>query len=42
MKHDLFEFNMEDMTWSDRAWRIAVLLFCIGALAYDLWVGRPG
>lgn len=42
MKHDIFEFNMANMTWQDRAWRIALLLACIGALAYDLMVGRPG
>lgn len=42
MKHDLFEFCMDNMTWSDRAWRVALLLFCIGALVYDLMVGRPG
>ena len=42
MKHDLFEFNMTDMTWADRAWRIALLLALIAVLAYDLFVGRPG
>lgn len=42
MKHDLFEFNAEGMTWADRAWRIVFLLSIIGACAYDLLVGRPG
>lgn len=40
MKHDLFEFH--GLTRGERAWRIAFLLFCIGALAYDLFIGRPG
>ena len=42
MKHDPFEYRPLEMTWWDKAWRIALLLFCIGALAYDLLVGRPG
>jgi hypothetical protein len=42
MKHDLFEFNAQDMTWADRAWRVVFLLSIIAACAYDLFVGRPG
>lgn len=42
MKHDLFEFNMTNMTWYDRAWRVILLVFLIGVLMYDLFVGRPG
>lgn len=42
MKHDIFEFNAEGMSWADRAWRVAFLLACIGVAAYDLFVGRPG
>lgn len=42
MKHDIFEFNAIGMTWRDRAWRVAFLLFCVGVLAYDLFIGRPG
>lgn len=41
MKHDIFEFNAENMTWSDRAWRIALLLIFIGVALLDLYVWRP-
>lgn len=40
MKHDLFEFNAEGMTLSQRAWRIGLLLACIAATALDLFVWR--
>lgn len=42
MKHDLFEFNMKDMTHSERFFRVLFLLAVIGVLAYDLLIGRPG
>lgn len=42
MRYDLFEFRSLEMRWYDKAWRVAVLVFCIGVLAYDLFVGRPG
>lgn len=41
MKHDIFEFSAVDMTPSQRAWRIALLLACIAVLALDLFVWRP-
>lgn len=41
MKHDLFDFNPTEMTWWDRAWRIAFLVFTIGVLLADLFVWRP-
>ena len=42
MKHDLFEFNMEHMTWGQRAWRVLFLLSVIGVTLMDLLVWRPG
>jgi hypothetical protein len=42
MKHDIFEFCISEMRWYAIAWRVALVLFCIGVLAYDLLVGRPG
>lgn len=42
MKHDIFEFNMRDMTTADRVWRVLFLLALLAVLAYDLLVGRPG
>lgn len=41
MKHDLFEFNAEGMTFGDRAWRVLFLLACIAVCSLDLWVWRP-
>jgi len=41
MRHDIFEFNATEMTWYDRAWRIALLTFVIGVLLMDLFVWRP-
>jgi hypothetical protein len=41
MKHDIFEFGRH-MGWTAIVWRVALLLFCVGALAYDLFIGRPG
>ena len=41
MKHDLFEFSCEGMTWPQKAWRIAFLLLCIGMLMYDMFIWRP-
>ena len=41
MKHDIFEFNAENMTFGDRAWRIALLLTLIGVALLDLFVWRP-
>ena len=40
MKHDIFEFDMTDMTWSDRAWRIVFLVSVIGILSADLFYWR--
>jgi hypothetical protein len=40
MKHDIFEFNAEGMTFADRAWRVAFLLSCIGVTAMDLFFWR--
>lgn len=40
MKHDLFEFH--GLTRGELAWRIALLVFFIAVLAYDLLIGRPG
>lgn len=40
MKHDLFEFNAEGMTFADRAWRALFLLGCIALCSLDLWVWR--
>lgn len=42
MKHDIFEFCMNNMTTGQRAWRIALLVCLVAVLAYDLFVGRPG
>jgi hypothetical protein len=42
MNYDIFELRGIGMTWYDRAWRVALLLGCIGALLYDMFVGRPG
>lgn len=40
MKYDIFEYHYE-MTWWDKAWRIAFLLVIIGVLGMDLLVWRP-
>jgi hypothetical protein len=42
MKHDLFEFNMENMTYGQRAWRVIFLVCVIGVALMDLLVWRPG
>lgn len=42
MKHDIFEFNMKDMSTADRVWRVLFLLALLAVLAYDLFIGRPG
>ena len=42
MKHDIFEFNMHDMTRGQRAWRVLLLLTIIGVALMDLLVWRPG
>lgn len=41
MRHDIFEFDAKDMTWQDRAWRIAFLLSLIAVLVMDLMYWRP-
>lgn len=41
MKHDLFEFSMEEMTFADKFWRIVFLIFAIGVLMLDLIFWRP-
>ena len=40
MKHDIFEFNAEGMTFVDRAWRAAFLAACIVVTALDVFVWR--
>ena len=40
MKHDPFEFH--GLTRGELASRIALLVFFIAVLAYDLFIGRPG
>lgn len=40
MKHDLFDFNAEGMTFADRAWRVLFLLGCIAVTLLDLFVWR--
>ena len=40
MKHDPLDFQ-HDMTWYDRAWRIALLIACVIVLCLDLFVWRP-
>ena len=42
MKHDLFEFNMDRMTWGDRAVRVIFLSALIAILVADLFYWRPG
>ena len=42
MKHDIFEFNMHEMTRGQRAWRVLFLLSIIGVVLMDLLVWRPG
>lgn len=42
MRHDIFEFSMENMTRGQRAWRVAFLLFCLSMAMMDLLVWRPG
>lgn len=41
MKHDIFDFNAEGMTFADRAWRVAFLLSCAAVSLLDLFVWRP-
>lgn len=41
MKHDVFEFNAEGMTFTDRAWRVAFLAACVAVTLLDLFVWRP-
>lgn len=41
MKHDLFDFFAQDMTWAQRAWRVAFLLAAIAVVLMDLLVWRP-
>lgn len=41
MKHDIFEFNAADMTWTDKAVRAIFLLALIGILLADLFIWRP-
>lgn len=40
MKHDIFDFH-HDMTWAQRMWRIAFLVFAIAVLVADLFFWRP-
>jgi hypothetical protein len=39
MKYDLFEFH-PDMTASQIAWRLALLIVAVGTLALDLFFWR--
>lgn len=41
MRHDIFEFTTEGMTFIERAWRVAFLLAVIAVCALDLFVWRP-
>lgn len=41
MRHDIFEFNAEGMTFADRAWRVLFLAACIAVALLDLFVWRP-
>jgi len=41
VKHDIFEFNAETMTFADKAWRVVFLLVCICTLLADLFIWRP-
>lgn len=41
MRHDIFEFDAKEMTWHDRAWRIALLAILVGVLLMDLLIWRP-
>lgn len=41
MKHDIFEFNTTDMTWQDKAARVAFLLALVAVLLCDLFIWRP-
>ena len=42
MKHDIFEFNMKDMTRGQRLVRVVFLLTVLGVLAMDLMYWRAG
>ena len=42
MRYDLFELRGLEMRWYDRAWRVAVLVFCIAVLLADLFYWRAG
>lgn len=42
MKHDLFEFNMKDMTHRQRVGRVLFLASLMVVLLMDLLVWRPG
>jgi hypothetical protein len=41
MKHDPFEFFAPDMTWMQRAWRVAALVAVVVVLLADVFVWRP-
>ena len=41
MKHDIFEFNITDMTWAEKAVRVIFLLAVMGVLLADLFIWRP-
>jgi hypothetical protein len=41
MKHDLFEFFAQDMTWTQRASRVAFLAAIVAVLLLDILVWRP-
>lgn len=40
MKHDIFEFNAENMTVADKLWRVLFLLSIIAVLIADLFFWR--
>jgi hypothetical protein len=40
MKHDLFEFSAENMTFADKAYRVIFLCTAIAVLIADLFFWR--
>lgn len=42
MRHDIFEFSMDEMTGWDKFWRVILLSAVIAILVADLFYWRPG
>jgi len=40
MKHDIFEFNAENMTVADKLWRVLFLMSIIALLIADIFFWR--